>query len=153
MEIYMKISFLNKTLALILVMLLLFPTLLACGRKITLDDAKYTMSKLFSALSDSDYEGVVKLMHKSSGITESDVASFLSEVESRVGGHFDDGISNIRYTSHEELSYNGVPGGSKFRVFGTFNIGKAKNVSFAISLIMDSDGYGINLIDFDGLPL
>lgn len=149
----MKISFLRKALMLILVMLLVFPTFTACGRKITLDDAKYTMGKLFSALGSGDYDDVVNLIHKSSEITESRVESFISEVEDKVGGYFSDGISNIRYSSYEELPYNGVPGGSKFRVSGTLNIGSAHNVSFIISLIMDSVGYGINVIDFDGVAL
>ena len=149
----MKISFRRKALLMLLAVLLVLPTLSACGRKITLDDAEYTMGKLFSALGSGDYDGIASLMHKESGVTAGTIQSFLASVEDKHSANFEDGISNIRYTAHKELPYNGVPGGSKFRVDGTFNIGSVQNVPFIILLIMDSSGYGIGTIDFGGAVL
>ncbi len=149
----MKGRFLRKVLILFLAVSLISPSLWGCGRKITLDDAKYTMGKLFDAVRDSDYQGVARLMHVSTSTTASKVETYLSEVEEKVGGYFSDGLTNIRYTSYEELPYNGVPGGSKFRIYGTMNVGLSVNVPFIISLIMDGDGYGINVLDIGGVAL
>ena len=149
----MKTSFMGRALIFILVILLVLPTVAGCGRKITLDDAKYTMAKFFSALDDADYDEILSLLHKSSSMTKTNIQNFLSSVEDKLCASFDDGITNIRYNSYSELPYNGVPGGSKFRVDGSFNIGKVQNVSFIILLVMDSQGYGINVIDFGGVAL
>lgn len=149
----MKASFSKRVLIFILAVLLVFPTLSACGRKINLNDAKYTMGKFFTAIGEGDYTAAARLMHVSTGITAYNVESYLASVEKKVGASFADGITNIRYTSYKELPYNGVPGGSKFRVWGTMNIGNAKDLPFIISLIMDGDGYGINVVDIDGVDL
>ncbi len=149
----MKISFSKRALIFLLAIFLVLPAFSACSKAITLDDAKYTMGKFFSAIGAGDLDSAAALMHISTGITAGRVETYLAEVEDKVGGSFNDGISNIRYTSFEQLPYNGVPGGSKFRVYGTLNIGKAVGVSFIISLIMDGDGYGISVVDFNGVDL
>ena len=149
----MKTSFFSRATAFILVLILILPTFSSCVRKITLDDAKYTMEKLFSAIGEGDYDAAVKLMYNSSEITSSRIESFLSEVEDKSGGSFSEGITNIRYTSYAEEAYSGVPSGSIFRVHGTMNIGSAQNVPFTISLFKSSEGYGVSVFDIDGIAL
>ena len=149
----MTIRFSKRALAFLLVIFLILPTFSACGRKITLDDARYTMGKFFTEIGKGDYYAVSKLMHPSTGISESNVQNYISEVENELGVSFGDGISNIRYTSYEELPYNGVVGGSKFRIYGTLTIGSTPGVPFALSFKMDPDGYGITVVDIDGVDL
>lgn len=148
----MKTSFFKRTIVFMLAVMLILPTFSSCTRKITLDDAKYTMGKLFSAMGSGDYSSAVKLMYNPTEISTSRFASFLAEVEEKTGGRFSDGITNVRYNDYEELGYN-APGGSKFRVEGTMNIGSRTNVPFIISLIKSTEGYGINVFDIAGVAL
>ena len=135
----------------ILAILLVLPTLFACGRKITLDDAKYTMGKFFTAIGAEDYSAAAQLMHPMANATATTIEALIGEVERELSVSFADGISNIRYTDHEELPHNTAPGGSKFRVYGSMSIGAVAGVPFIISLVMDSEGYGISVIDIDGV--
>ena len=149
----MTIRFSKRAASLLLVIFLILPIFSACGRRITLNDASYTMGRFFTELGRGDYDAVSRLMHPSLGITEGNVTNYISELEGELGVSLADGISNVRYTSYEELPYNGAIGGSKFRIYGTLNIGSTGGIPFALSFKMDSDGYGITVVDIDGVDL
>mgnify|MGYP003292403650 CR=1 FL=1 len=146
----MRTSFYKRALIFILAIFILLPTLSACVKKITLDDAKNTTGKLFSALSAGDCVAVTKLMHTSSGVNTLSVSSFISEVADVTGGRLSDGVTNIRHAGYQELPYNG---GYKFRIRGTLCIGTVANVQFKVTLITDAQGYGIDEIDIGGVDI